>query len=116
MHESKYYYVRNYYDTYNLTYLILFTMLKNMSNTNFYYLILVIILHYNKLFLPCIALTSFIFGDSLVDAGNNDYLFTLSKADSPPYGIDFPPSHGQPTGRFTNGRTVSDIIGNLFCV
>ncbi|GAB4835045.1 hypothetical protein Ancab_033313 [Ancistrocladus abbreviatus] len=51
------------------------------------------------------------FGDSLVDAGNNDYLFTLSKANSPPYGIHFKPSGGQPTRRFTNGRTVSDIIG-----
>ncbi|KAM1376802.1 hypothetical protein ACFX13_039204 [Malus domestica] len=60
---------------------------------------------------PCFAFTSFVFGDSLVDAGNNDYIFTLSKADSPPYGIDFKPSGGQPTGRFTNGRTVSDIVG-----
>ncbi|KAI3996235.1 hypothetical protein MKX01_026703 [Papaver californicum] len=58
----------------------------------------------------CFCYTSFLFGDSLVDAGNNDYLITLSKADSPPHGIDFIPSKGQPTGRFTNGRTVSDII------
>ncbi|MCL7040997.1 hypothetical protein MKW94_011396, partial [Papaver nudicaule] len=58
----------------------------------------------------CFCYTSFLFGDSLVDAGNNNYLVTLSKADSPPYGIDFIPSKGQPTGRFTNGRTVSDII------
>ncbi|TYG91574.1 hypothetical protein ES288_A12G273000v1 [Gossypium darwinii] len=55
--------------------------------------------------------TSFVFGDSLVDAGNNDYILTLSKADSPPYGIDFTPSGGQPTGRFTNGRTIADIVG-----
>ncbi|XP_062145754.1 GDSL esterase/lipase At5g41890 [Alnus glutinosa] len=61
--------------------------------------------------LPCLSFTSFVFGDSLVDAGNNDYLFTLSKADSPPYGIDFKPSGGQPTGRFTNGRTIPDIVG-----
>lgn len=61
--------------------------------------------------LPALSFTSFVFGDSLVDAGNNDYLFTLSKADSPPYGIDFKPSGGQPTGRFTNGRTIPDIIG-----
>ncbi|KAL6004319.1 hypothetical protein ACLOJK_004868 [Asimina triloba] len=54
--------------------------------------------------------TSFVFGDSLVDAGNNDYIFTLSKANSPPYGIDFAPSAGRPTGRFTNGRTTADII------
>ncbi|XP_074317652.1 GDSL esterase/lipase At5g41890 [Silene latifolia] len=63
------------------------------------------------LLLPCVSPTSFLFGDSLIDAGNNDYIFTLSKADSPPYGIDFSPSGGLPTGRFTNGRTVSDIIG-----
>ncbi|KAK9093814.1 hypothetical protein Scep_025283 [Stephania cephalantha] len=48
---------------------------------------------------------------ALVDAGNNDYIITLSRADSPPYGIDFAPSGGRPTGRFTNGRTICDIIG-----
>lgn len=57
------------------------------------------------------SFTNFIFGDSLVDVGNNNYIFTLSKADSSPYGIDFGPSDGQPTGRFTNGRTISDIVG-----
>lgn len=56
---------------------------------------------------------TFVFGDSLVDAGNNNFLFSLSKANSPPYGIDFKPSHGKPTGRFTNGRTISDIVGNF---
>ncbi|CAK9167449.1 unnamed protein product [Ilex paraguariensis] len=60
--------------------------------------------------LPSVSFTSFVFGDSLVDAGNNHYLFTLSKADSPPYGIDFTTSGGKPTGRFTNGRTISDIV------
>ncbi|VVA90744.1 unnamed protein product [Arabis nemorensis] len=49
---------------------------------------------------------SFVFGDSLVDAGNNNYLATLSKANYDPNGIDF----GSPTGRFTNGRTIVDII------
>lgn len=55
---------------------------------------------------------SFIFGDSLVDGGNNDYLLTLSKANYPPFGIDLSP-HRQPTGRFTNGRTIADILGKL---
>ncbi|CAI9752820.1 unnamed protein product [Fraxinus pennsylvanica] len=54
---------------------------------------------------------SFIFGDSLVDAGNNNYLQTLSKANIPPNGIDFKASGGNPTGRFTNGRTIGDIVG-----
>ncbi|XP_010921444.1 GDSL esterase/lipase At4g16230 isoform X1 [Elaeis guineensis] len=52
---------------------------------------------------------SFVFGDSLVDVGNNNYIVTLSKADRMPNGIDFP-TH-QPTGRFTNGRTIADILG-----
>lgn len=54
---------------------------------------------------------SFIFGDSLVDAGNNNYLPTLSKANMVPNGIDFKASGGKPTGRFTNGRTIGDIVG-----
>lgn len=54
---------------------------------------------------------SFIFGDSLVDAGNNNYLQTLSKANIAPNGIDFKASGGNPTGRYTNGRTIGDIVG-----
>ncbi|XP_062010904.1 GDSL esterase/lipase At2g23540-like [Rosa rugosa] len=54
---------------------------------------------------------SFIFGDSLVDCGNNNYLSTLSKANIRPNGMDFQPSGGNPTGRYTNGRTIGDIIG-----
>ncbi|XP_051125739.1 GDSL esterase/lipase At4g16230-like [Andrographis paniculata] len=50
---------------------------------------------------------NFVFGDSLVDSGNNNYILSLSKADFVPNGIDF----GGPTGRYTNGRTIVDIIG-----
>ncbi|KAL5068547.1 hypothetical protein RYX36_019434, partial [Vicia faba] len=39
----------------------------------------------------------FVFGDSLVDNGNNNFLVTLARADAPPYGIDYPT--GRPTGR-----------------
>ncbi|MCO5601621.1 hypothetical protein L7F22_055744 [Adiantum nelumboides] len=56
---------------------------------------------------------SFVFGDSLVDAGNNDFLpGSLATAKALPNGIDFP-FHGaaHPTGRFTNGLTIPDIIG-----
>ncbi|KAL3846146.1 hypothetical protein ACJIZ3_003549 [Penstemon smallii] len=52
----------------------------------------------------------FIFGDSGVDNGNNNQLNTDAKANYLPYGIDFPQG---PTGRFTNGRTIVDIIGEL---
>lgn len=50
----------------------------------------------------------FVFGDSLVDSGNNNYLATTARADAPPYGIDFP-TH-RPTGRFSNGFNIPDII------
>lgn len=56
---------------------------------------------------------SYIFGDSLVDAGNNNFLQTLSKANIKPNGIDFKPSGGKPTGRYTNGRTIGDIVGMI---
>ncbi|XP_021643196.2 GDSL esterase/lipase At5g33370-like [Hevea brasiliensis] len=50
----------------------------------------------------------FVFGDSLVDHGNNNYLVTTARADTPPYGIDFP-TH-LPTGRFSNGLNIPDFI------
>lgn len=53
----------------------------------------------------------FVFGDSLVDVGNNNYIpLTVGKSNYFPYGMDFPGGIS-PTGRFTNGRTVVDIIG-----
>ncbi|XP_039067673.1 GDSL esterase/lipase At4g16230-like [Hibiscus syriacus] len=51
----------------------------------------------------------FVFGDSMVDAGNNNYIKTLAKATFP-NGIDFCNSCPSGSGRFTNGRTVIDII------
>ncbi|KAM0932289.1 putative triacylglycerol lipase [Dioscorea sansibarensis] len=50
----------------------------------------------------------FVFGDSLVDSGNNNFLATTARADAPPYGIDFPTR--RPTGRFSNGLNIPDII------
>ncbi|KAJ7973576.1 GDSL esterase/lipase [Quillaja saponaria] len=50
----------------------------------------------------------FVFGDSLVDNGNNDFLATTARADSYPYGIDYP-TH-RPTGRFSNGLNIPDLI------
>ncbi|KAB2629925.1 GDSL esterase/lipase [Pyrus ussuriensis x Pyrus communis] len=49
-----------------------------------------------------------VFGDSLVDSGNNDYLATTARADSYPYGIDYPTR--RPTGRFSNGLNIPDLI------
>ncbi|KAI4332315.1 hypothetical protein L6164_017237 [Bauhinia variegata] len=55
---------------------------------------------------PCL----FIFGDSSSDSGNNNYLPGPYKADFPPYGVDFPKGA---TGRFNNGKTTIDRIGEL---
>ncbi|XP_077213573.1 GDSL-like Lipase/Acylhydrolase superfamily protein [Tasmannia lanceolata] len=56
-------------------------------------------------------IVQFIFGDSLSDVGNNNRLpRSLAQAALPWYGIDF--GNGMPNGRFTNGRTVADIIGD----
>jgi hypothetical protein len=50
-----------------------------------------------------------IFGDSIVDTGNNNNLATIAKCNFPPYGKDF---QGQiPTGRFSNGKVPPDLIG-----
>ncbi|XP_065855486.1 GDSL esterase/lipase At5g03820-like [Euphorbia lathyris] len=48
-----------------------------------------------------------IFGDSVVDVGNNNNLNTLIKANFPPYGRDFV-GH-KPTGRFCNGKLATDF-------
>ncbi|XP_026418309.1 GDSL esterase/lipase At4g16230-like isoform X1 [Papaver somniferum] len=54
-------------------------------------------------------LVIFVFGDSLVDAGNNNRLIHLAKYNVEPNGIDFP--GGIPTGRYTNGQTAIDFVG-----
>ncbi|EOA34855.1 hypothetical protein CARUB_v10022436mg [Capsella rubella] len=49
-----------------------------------------------------------VFGDSIMDTGNNNNLSTPLKCNFPPYGKDFP--GGSATGRFSDGRVPSDII------
>ncbi|KAF8414173.1 hypothetical protein HHK36_002172 [Tetracentron sinense] len=53
-----------------------------------------------------------IFGDSSVDAGNNNQISTIAKSNFEPYGRDF--AGGRPTGRFSNGRIPSDFISEAF--
>jgi len=62
--------------------------------------------HSRKKIVPAL----YVFGDSTVDAGNNNNLKTLAKANKFPYGIDF---NNCSTGRFSNGKTIADIIGNF---
>lgn len=50
-----------------------------------------------------------VFGDSIVDTGNNNFIKTIAKCNFPPYGQDF--MGGNPTGRFSNGKVPADLIG-----
>ncbi|KAJ1425155.1 SGNH hydrolase superfamily [Sesbania bispinosa] len=50
----------------------------------------------------------FVFGDSIVDTGNNNNRRTIARSNFPPYGEDF--QGGLPTGRFSNGKVPSDLI------
>ncbi|KAL3509970.1 hypothetical protein ACH5RR_029371 [Cinchona calisaya] len=79
--------------------------------------------YYKKyIFLLILALLSFqtdakvpaiiVFGDSSVDAGNNNHISTVLKSNFEPYGRDF---YGhRPTGRFSNGRIPTDFISEAF--
>ena len=51
----------------------------------------------------------FVFGDSTVDTGNNNNRITPSRANYRPYGNDFKGKVA--TGRFSNGKVPSDMIG-----
>lgn len=53
----------------------------------------------------------FVFGDSVYDPGNNDFLniSITYKANFPPYGETF---FKFPTGRFSDGRLIPDLVGN----
>ncbi|KAK7306593.1 hypothetical protein VNO77_44542 [Canavalia gladiata] len=52
----------------------------------------------------------YVFGDSTVDPGNNNYIKTPFRSNFPPYGRDF--SNHIPTGRFTNGKLATDYLAS----
>ncbi|KAJ0080926.1 hypothetical protein Patl1_10613 [Pistacia atlantica] len=52
----------------------------------------------------------YVFGDSTVDPGNNDYIDTAFRSNFPPYGKDF--YNHMPTGRFSNGRLTTDFAAS----
>lgn len=55
----------------------------------------------------------FVFGDSLVDVGNNNHLkISIAKANFPHNGVDFPGKKA--TGRFSNGKNAADFLGKLY--
>jgi hypothetical protein len=49
------------------------------------------------------------FGDSIVDTGNNNNIKSIVKCNFPPYGREF--KGGISTGRFSNGKVPSDFLG-----
>ncbi|KAL3733472.1 hypothetical protein ACJRO7_022921 [Eucalyptus globulus] len=51
----------------------------------------------------------FVFGDSIMDVGNNNDLpLSVARAILPYYGVDFPTK--KPNGRFSNGKNCADFI------
>ncbi|KAL8458771.1 hypothetical protein ACS0TY_036324 [Phlomoides rotata] len=54
---------------------------------------------------------AFIFGDSFFDPGNNNFIntTTLDQANFWPYGLSY---FSHPTGRFSDGRLISDFIAD----
>jgi hypothetical protein len=66
----------------------------------------------SKLCLPEKHASLFIFGDSFFDAGNNNYINKIAafQANFVPYGETF---FKYPTGRFSDGRLISDFIGKI---
>ncbi|CAL5050221.1 unnamed protein product [Urochloa decumbens] len=60
---------------------------------------------------PTMVPAVYVFGDSILDVGNNNYLpgADVPRANMPYYGVDFP-GGGRPTGRFSNGYNVADFI------
>ncbi|KAL2321099.1 hypothetical protein Fmac_030068 [Flemingia macrophylla] len=52
----------------------------------------------------------YVFGDSTVDPGNNNFINTAFKSNFPPYGRDF--LNQAPTGRFTNGKLSTDFMAS----
>ena len=55
----------------------------------------------------------FVFGDSLFDPGNNNYINTIPffQANYLPYGESY---FSPPTGRFSDGRLIPDFIGKQY--
>lgn len=55
-----------------------------------------------------------VFGDSSVDAGNNNFIPTVARSNFQPYGRDF--NGGRATGRFSNGKIATDFISEALGV
>ncbi|CAK8576294.1 unnamed protein product [Lathyrus sativus] len=80
---------------------------SSVLSSIFFLLFLLVVSNNEKPRVPAL----FIFGDSILDVGNNNYLPTLVKANFVPYGRDF--ENHFPTGRFSNGKLISDFASEI---
>ncbi|KAL2937540.1 hypothetical protein RDABS01_020989 [Bienertia sinuspersici] len=78
-----------------------------LSNIVAYCLVVIVLLVSKAVNGQPIVPALFIFGDSVVDVGNNNDLHTIVKSNFLPYGRDF--SNHKPTGRFCNGKLATDL-------
>jgi len=77
------------------------------------WLLLLVVLHFSLRTAAAGKVPALIvFGDSTVDAGNNNFIPTVARGNFPPYGRDF--DRGVATGRFSNGRLVTDFLSEAF--
>lgn len=86
-------------------------LMARKQNFAFYFLLLAICVvdsnpaGANERIVPAI----FIFGDSAIDIGTNNFLNSYAKANFRYNGIDFP--YSKATGRFSNGYNIGDQLG-----
>ncbi|XP_010928403.1 GDSL esterase/lipase At2g42990 [Elaeis guineensis] len=83
-----------------------------MSPNCFPWLLLLQLLLHSTMIAAAKVPAIIIFGDSSVDAGNNNFIPTVARSNFEPYGRDF--NGGQATGRFCNGRLATDFISEAF--
>jgi len=94
-----------------------------MASKKFNFCFLIFFLIYGIISTQCLGniclpkehVALFVFGDSLFDVGNNNYINTTTDylANYPPYGETF---FKYPTGRFSDGRVIPDFIGKIMCL
>ncbi|PWA68461.1 SGNH hydrolase-type esterase domain-containing protein [Artemisia annua] len=64
---------------------------------------------HHSIYIPAAVPTVYVFGSSIVDVGNNNYLpRSIARANFSHNGIDYP--NGISTGRFSNGKNIADFI------
>ncbi|XP_022867455.1 GDSL esterase/lipase At5g55050-like isoform X2 [Olea europaea var. sylvestris] len=80
-----------------------------MANFSCFFLFFLVLYFANSYSKAQAVPAMYVFGDSLVDVGNNKHLpLSLLRADLPHNGVDYPGR--KPTGRFSNGKNSADFL------